>query len=223
MVFLCLSAATLWVPAAMAQRILALERFDEVNITGNIEATLAAGNTEEVSLYTENIPEDEVTIKVSKGVLKISVVEGIFYKNEKVVVNLTYKGLLAVRGNAGARIDNKSVLEGDGLLLRCGSGARMDLRVELNSLDAGASEGGILSVEGQTDNVEVTASTGGRFEGFNLESRRVAGKANTGGQAEVFATEELEAAANTGGVVTYKGDPESTSFKSVLSGEVKKW
>ncbi len=209
-------------PDLYAQTSRSLDAFDEINITGNIEVMLAEGDAEAASLETENIPEDEVTIKVSQGVLKIRVYDSVFYKNEKIRVYVTYRTLRAVRGNAGARVRNQAVLESDELLVRAGSGAEVDLRVALNSLDAGASEGGRLVLEGETGRQEVTASTGGIYDGLDLECSRSYVKANTGGQADVVAREVLEASANTGGRIRYRGNPESTSFKSVLSGEVEK-
>lgn len=205
-----------------AQSVRSLDRFEEVNVTGNIEVLLAVGDDEAASLETENIPEDKVTIKVSQGVLKIRVFDSVFYKDEQIKVFVTYRTLRAVRGDAGAIIRNRSVIEGEELLVRAGSGARIELRVALRALDAGASEGGRLVLEGETERQEATASTGGIYDGLELACRRSYIKANTGGQADVTAQDVLEATANTGGRIRYHGEPEATSFKSVLSGTVEK-
>ncbi len=220
--FLFAAMVLVFGPGLYAQSVRSLDAFDEVNVTGNIEVMLAEGDAEAASLETENIPEGEVTIKVSQGVLKIRVYDSVFYKDEQIRVYVTYRTLRAIRGNAGASIHNNAALEGDELLIRAGSGARVDLRVALNSLNAGASEGGRLVLEGETGRQEVTASTGGIYDGLDLECSRSYVKANTGGQADVVAREVLEASANTGGRIRYRGNPESTSFKSVLSGEVEK-
>jgi len=209
-------------PGLQAQNLRSLDDFDELNVTGNIEVVLAEGNAEAASLETENIPEDEITIKVVNGVLKVRVYDSVFYKDEQIKVYVTYRSLRAVRGNAGAIIHNKGVLESGELLVRAGAGAQVDLRVALQQLDAGASEGGQLTLEGECEEQKVTASTGGIYSGLDLECSHSYVKANTGGQAEVVARETLEAAANTGGRVRYRGNPETTSFKSVLSGEVEK-
>mgnify|MGYP006286564173 CR=1 FL=1 len=205
-----------------AQSVQSLDAFDEVNVTGNIEVLLAVGDAEAASLETENIPEDEVTIKVSQGVLKIRVFDSVFYKDEQIKVFVTYRTLRAVRGNAGAIIRNRSIIEGEELLVRAGSGARVELRVAVDALDAGASEGGRLLLEGETERQEITASTGGIYDGLELACRRAYIKANTGGQADVTAEEVLDATANTGGRIRYRGEPEETRFKSVLSGTVEK-
>lgn len=212
-----LPASPLW-----AQRTLSLEPFDEVSVTGNVEVTLAESDEEAATLTVKNIPEEKVSIKVKRGVLKINVLESMFYKNEQIEVYVTYRTLRAIRGDAGARIENESVLEGDELLARAGSGSEMDLLVQLSSLEAGASEGGVLRISGETERQEITAATGGRYEAFELDSRRTYAKANTGGEAEVVALEYLEASANTGGTVYYKGNPEEANMKTALSGNVKK-
>lgn len=204
------------------QNTLSLDPFDEINVTGNVEVVLAEGDMEAATLEVENIPEDKVQVRVKGGVLKIKLVESIFYKNEEVRVYVTYRALRALRAEAGALVESKNVIEGDELLARVGTGARVHLRVEVNSLDAGAGEGGELQVAGTTDRQEVSVSTGGQYEALDLECARAYVKANTGGRAEVVALEYLEASANTGGNILYKGDPEDKSLKTVLSGSVEK-
>jgi len=213
---------TLLTTPLRGQRTFSLDPFDEINVAGNVEVMLAESDEEAATLTVENIPEEKVSIKVKNGVLKIKVLQSMFYKNEKVEVYVTYRDLRAIRGDAGARIENRSVLEGDELLARAGSGSEINLRVKLNSLEAGASEGGVLRIGGQTERQEASAATGGRYEAFELECRRTYAKANTGGDAEVVALEYLEASANTGGTIYYKGNPEEVNMKTALSGDVKK-
>jgi hypothetical protein len=45
---------------------------------------------------------------------------------------------------------------------------------------------------------------------------------NTGGEAAVVANKRIEAKANTGGRVEYKGKPEDTKISDFLTGTVKR-
>ena len=82
-------------------------------------------------------------------------------------------------------------------------------------------EGGQLYLDGASENLDCTAATGGQFFGAGLTSKRVYVRANTGGRAEVHATEHLEVSANTGGEIIYHGDPQTKYVKSILGGEVR--
>lgn len=199
-----------------------VDTFDEINVVGNIRVTLVKGDAETVDLVVENIPEDKVSVKVTNGELRMKVLESVFYKNEVIRATVTYRMLRSIAANAGAAITANGPVEGDELHVHAGSGATVEIEVKTENIEAEAGEGGVLTLSGTTGRQEASSSTGGKYQGFNLECRRTYARANTGGITQVFVSEYLEASANTGGNVIYKGDPKSTSMKTVLSGKVEK-
>lgn len=208
--------------SAHAQNVRTLSPFDAISITGNIDVTLQAGDTETLTLKAEGIPEDKVSIKVANGELKVKLLNSIFYKNDKVTVLITYKNLRKLRGLAGANIESTSTIEADKLALKVGSGALVELAVQTNALEASVGEGGVLELTGNTESQKISVGTGGHVEALRLDSNRTYVKASTGGHAEVVALKSIEATANTGGKIEYKGDPEESTTKTVMSGDVRK-
>lgn len=206
-----------------SQTILSLRPFDEISVTGNIDVTLIPGTTEAAKLTVVNIPEDKVTIKVVGGKLRIRVLESIFYKDEDIRVEVTYRELREIRTDAGAHLSGAEAVGGDQLLLRAGSGSRIDLAVHVRSIDGGASEGGLLELSGTTERQEANASTGGRYLAFDLTCPRTYAHASTGGEVQVQASEYLEASANTSGAIFYQGEPREVNSSTALSGKVEKY
>lgn len=66
-------------------------------------------------------------------------------------------------------------------------------------------------------------ATGGTLSAYKLEADNTIVKANTGGNAKVMAVESIDARANTGGSIIYKGDPKKVQRKDGLSGSVRSY
>lgn len=206
---------------SFGQRTIELGAFDGVYVTGNIEVLLEKGDENKVELYVDGMPYDKISVKIQREVLRLRVLESWLYRDEVIKAYVTYKSLDDIRANAGATIESEELIENDQMRLKATSGARIELSLRLESLEANASEGGVLELEGETEKQDIQVGTGGRYEGLSMDAKRTYVRTNTGGQAEVVALEILEAAANTGGAIRYKGDPETKNIKTVIAGEVR--
>lgn len=205
-----------------AQKEVQVENFDQVSAIGSITMHLEAGDANKVVLYVDGIPEKEIEVKVTKGVLRIQVLNGFLYKNEIVKAYVTYKSLRSVRANAGAKIDCKETLSADLFSASVSAGGQLDLSLDVKSLDASASEGGQLNLKGKAVSQEINASTGGVCRCSDLIGEKASVKTSTGGRAEVQVTELLEASANVGGEILYYTDPKEKRVKQFLGGDVRK-
>lgn len=199
-----------------------LQPFDAISVTGNIDVILEAGERESLKIFADGIPEDKIIVKISNGELRLKLLNSVFYKNDKVKIYVTYQQLRGIRGVAGANVESNSTIQGDKLTAKAGSGALLDIEVNVNAITASASEGGVLKLEGETKTQNTSATTGGHVDGLDLSSSRTYVKANTGGHAEVVANDFIEASANTGGRVEYKGNPAESNTKTLMSGGVRK-
>ncbi|GJM32144.1 MAG: hypothetical protein DHS20C18_11450 [Saprospiraceae bacterium] len=199
-----------------------LAPFDAVSVTGNIEVILKKGTEEKAVIETWGIDEDDVNVFVKKDVLKLQLLKSIFDRDEKVTIRITYTNLRAIKANAGARLYSDEPITGDKLAVKATSGAVVDLDLDLNALDASVTEGGILKLAGSVNNQTVSAGTGGQYNGIDLECTRTYVRASTGGQATVVATESIDASANTGGSIEYRGNPDERSTKTLLAGEIRR-
>lgn len=205
---------------ANAQKTITPEDFDQIYVTGNIEVLLEYGAENKVDLYVDGMPYDKVSVKVQRGVLRLRTLESWLYRDEVIRVYITFKELRGIQANAGAIVSCDDRIETDQFEARASSGAQVRLSVYANSIEGGASEGGILTLEGRTDKQDMQISTGAQYDGLEMDAKNTYIRANTGGQAEVVALELIEASANTGGSIYYKGDPQTKYIKTVIAGEV---
>lgn len=200
-----------------------LNSFDAISVTGDIELVLVKGAEEQAEIFAEGIPSDKLTLRVVRGELVLKLLNAIFYKGEHLKVVVTYKEIREVRALAGASVRSEATIQSDQLYLKAGSGANVSVAVSVNSLDVGATEGGVVEVKGTAQKQDAAAHTGGTYKGFDLTCKRAYVRAGTGGVAEVWAEEELDATANTGGEIIYKGNPEKIQTQTLISGSIRKY
>lgn len=205
-----------------AQKTIELDAFDSVLASGNLELVLIPGDAERAIVEISGAPQDELSVKTVRGELRINYINALIYKNYEAKVTVWYKSLRSVRGNAGARIRSDAPLTSNHLELRAASGSIVELSIDVQSLEASASEGGMLRVGGKAQSQDANAITGGQYEAFRLDCQNTYVRASLGGQAEVVALKKLEATAHTGGSIEYRGDPEQSNVRNIISGDIRR-
>lgn len=221
LLFLTLSVC-LFFQSASAQKTYELEPFDALSVSGNIQVTLHQGSDERAVIEISGAAQKDITVKVMRGELRIHFLNSLLYKDFEVKIAVHYNVLRNVKAAAGARITATDALRGDKIELRAGSGAQIDLELAMNAVGATAAEGGVLRLSGTTGAQTTSAASGGRVEAFDLNSDRTYARAVTGGQAFVTALRAFEATAHTGGTIEYKGDPEESNVRNIITGDIRK-
>jgi hypothetical protein len=207
---------------AKAQDQRKFDYFDAVSATGDVTVTLIKADAPSASIVSEGIDEDNITMYIKDGMLRIQLIEGWFDDSDEVDITVYYEQLRTVKAAAGARVLAEGTIESEELKLKAASGAILEASVSCESLSVSVSEGAELTVSGTTERQDVHVNTGAQYYGFALESPRSKVKSNTGGEAYVVARERLDANANTGGSIYYKGDPEYKSTRSLISGGISR-
>ncbi len=198
-----------------------LSPFDEIILSGNVSALLVEGEEESIDIKNDG---ERLDFYVDGKALKVKATDLVqFNSTPTVKVIITYKKLRGLKVRAGASAYTDNPISGDRLELRFSSGGSGEIEVEQNSLEVNVSEGGNLKLSGVTDWQDVKVATGGTLSAYKLTASKSIVKANTGGSAKIMTTESIDARANTGGSITYKGDPKKVQEKDGLSGTVKSW
>ena len=195
--------------------------FDEIFATGNILVELIRGDQEAVEVEVSGVTLDKVITEVSQGQLKIRMKPGI-YKESSVTVRVTYRTLRELRATAGGEYYSREVITGDKLAIIASAGGIAELETDLNAIELNAGEGSRITVSGTARSQRSAVSSGGVLNTTDLESEVVSVKVNTGGKAEVYASQSLEANVSSGGSLVYSGNPEVETIKTSLGGKAEK-
>ncbi len=194
--------------------------FDKVRVSKGINVTLVEGETPQAEIHIKNADLSDVITESKKNILTLKMKTKI-YKDVSVQVFVTYQTLREISVGAGGSVDGKTTLFADQLMMDAGMDGSIELDVDVDVLEASVSAARI-TLAGEAQTIEVKATTGGKFEGKELKSKKAYVKANTGGNATVWATELLDASAGTGGTVEYTGNPPKVETKETLGGTIKK-
>ncbi len=198
-----------------------LKPFDEIILSGNVSALLVEGAAENIEIKND---EDRLEVYVEGKVLKIKARDLMkYHKTPTIKVIITYKKIRSLKARAGASAYTNNPLKGDKLELKFSTGAFGEIELYQNALEVSVTEGGALKLEGEAAWQEAKVSTGGTISAYKLDCKNTIIKANTGGSAKVMAYESIEASANTGGSIAYKGNPQKVRTKDGFSGSIKEW
>jgi hypothetical protein len=198
-----------------------IKEFDKIKVTRGINVTLIKGEEPKAEINIVNAPTSDVIIENDQNELEVKMRTRI-YDDVSVQVYVTYtKDIREITLGSGGAIDNEGVLTGKVLVLDSGLDSVIDLNVDVEDIEASVSAARI-TMEGYAKSLEVKASTGGKFQGQNMEVKKAYVTANTGGIATVKATELLNAKAGTGGTVEYLGKPQKLETKETFGGKVVK-
>jgi len=198
-----------------------LEYFNAIDLRGNLEVNLAYGS--ETGVDIDKYDWSKVSLEVNGGVLTIKRKKPFKikeYEDDAIKVTITYNKLNSIKARAGAKLRADHTLNSQHLHLDLNSGAEARLTIEAGELEASASEGAQIQLRGKVESFEAKVATGAQIEAYRLESEYAYIKAVTGGEAEVHASEMIEASAHTGGQVDYRGNPKKVRVNDRLGGDI---
>lgn len=174
-------------------------------------AVLTAGSELELGSITTELDKSQLYIR-NTGIGDEKVLKIKFY----------YKSLDELIAKAGVELTSANVFDVKEFSVRFSKGAIGKIKVKTEHLKAIVIQGSELNISGTTSNIEVSTNTGAVFHGYGLVSKGSWLRSVTGGKIEITLKGKMEASANTGGMVYFKGNPTIVSQKAVTGGIVEK-
>lgn len=202
--------------------------FHGIHVGTGIALILTEGSTEAVAVSAATAEfRDRIETKVENGILKI------YYDNKLSSINtkkerkdlkayVSYKSLDELDANTGADVEIDGTLQSTSLKLKANTGAAIRGKVSVGDLKVNQNTGSIIMLSGHAEKLEIEGDTGSRFEGVELTTSICNARVSTGADISVTAQKELNAKANTGGSVRYKGDAPVKEVKKGTGGSVTK-
>lgn len=164
----------------------------------------------------------DVTVKNINGTLKISLGITQTFSADEVMVYLYFKDDIdVIDANEGSHIYSDEVFKQEKITAKAQEAAHVSLDIKTDQLDVSVVTGGLVTLKGTSKNQNVKSNTGGIYKGNDLETGYTKVTSNTGGVAEVLATDLVDASASTGGTITILGEPEEVNKSESLGGYVR--
>lgn len=215
---LLLIIAIVFTANTFAQKEREVGEFNEIKVYDRIDVKMVKSNSNKVVIYGEDLSDIEIVNK--NGVLKIRTdIEKTLQGDENYVV-VYYTGVAIIDGNEGAFISTEDVIEQQSIQLRSQEGARLDIKLNVTDLIAKAVTGGGIKVTGTSKNQDISLNTGGIYEGRGLQTEDTAISIKAAGEAEVFATQKVDAKVRAGGNIKVYGNPTTLNKDTALGGRI---
>lgn len=200
-----------------------LDKFTSISVSEGIEVNLVKGNSHQAKItFYKNVDLEEVLTEVSGSTLKIHL-DGNNHTNVDVRIDVTFVSLESVRASSAADVTSSSVIEASDFKVKASSAADVTLELKVKTLKVDASSAADVTLSGSTDSQSVDISSAADYKAFDLKSKTANVSASSAADAKVNVSENLDASANSGGSVKYKGNPAKLREHSSSGGDVKEY
>lgn len=194
--------------------------FHELKTYKGLSVELIKSETPKIVI--EGDKSEEVTIKNSNGVLRISLKALETFSANDVKVSIYFsEDIDIIDANEASIITSKRIIKQDKLVLKVQEGGKIKLEIGTTNVEVKAVSGGKVTLEGYSENQKVHANTGGKYEGENLKTENTEVSVSSGSNAVINASKKVDAKATLGGTITITGDPAEVIKKESLGGYVR--
>ena len=194
--------------------------FSEVKVYDRIEVNLIKSDENMVVITGEDVEDVEIINK--DGKLKIRMDIDKVFNGVKTFVEVHYTTLEIIDGNEGAFINSNELIEQDNISIKVQEGARVKVGLDVDKVEIRAVTGGIVETRGRANSQEITINTGGVYKGKSFETKNTRVSIKAAGEAEVNASDFVDANVRAGGDVFIYGNPNTVKENTLFGGRIVK-
>jgi Putative auto-transporter adhesin, head GIN domain len=195
--------------------------FNKVTSFDKIDVLLIKSDENKIILNGSDANEVELINK--NGELKIRMPLSKSFSGDNISATVFYTNLDAVEANEESKIASEEFIESIDFMIITKEGGKVDLKLKTDKLNARASSGGIIILEGTAKNQDVVLNSGGIYKASTLESNQIIIAVNAGGKAEIKAKDLVEAKVRAGGKIIIYGKPKQINQKTFLGGTIEEF
>lgn len=193
--------------------------FDQVKIFDRISAQLISGNENKIEISGSR--KDDVEIVNKNGELKVRMKLGKLLKGDDITVTIYFKNEInTVEASEGSYVSSEATFKTIDFSVNSKEGAEIKLNLDTKKLKVKASSGGIVNVKGKATNQDIVINSGGIVKAKDLETSQTTVAVNAGGEADVNASDLVDAKTRAGGNITVYGNPAQVNKKNVIGGNI---
>lgn len=204
--------------AAFSQVEKTLGDFTKVTSFDKIDVLLIKSTENRITINGNEAESVETDNK--NGELKIRMPFSQTMGGEDISVTLYYKNIEAVEANEGSRIASSEIFKATIFDIIAKEGAEVKINLEVEKLNVKATSGGIINITGKAKNQDLLINSGAVYTAEKLETEQTKITVNAGGEADIYATNLVDAKVRAGGNITIYGKPKQINQKVVAGGNI---
>lgn len=211
--------ALVTVQFSFAQNVKDVGTFSTLKAFDKIPVVLIPSNSNKVEV--DGKKANDVQVVNNNGELKIKMTTTKLMQGDDVKVKVFFDRLSDIQASQGSTITSQGAVEGNRLSLTANEGSNINIDVAVKALDVKANTGGQLSVSGSADNQTAVVNTGAKYDGKSLHTATTGITVNAGGDAQVYATESVDAKTRAGGIIRVYGNPSDKKTSKFAGGKIE--
>lgn len=196
-----------------------VQDFTTVKVYDLIHISLVKSDQNKVVISGQDA--DDVEIISKNNILKVRMKFERTFDGTKTFVAVHYTTLEVIDGNEGAKIVGNELIEQDKIELRAQEGAIFKIGLDVKNLEVRAVSGGIIETKGKAKSQDVTINTGGIYQGKELITKDTKVKIRAAGEADINASESVDARITAGGDIYIYGNPKNVKKKQTFGGRIE--
>jgi hypothetical protein len=204
---------------AFAQKEKEVGAFNKVTSFDKIDVILIA--SDENKVVVDGSGSDDVEIVNKNGELKIRMRLTKMLSGDNVSATVYYKNIDAVEANEGSRIASDETFEATTFDVIAKEGSEIKIKVNVDRLTLRTANGSTVKISGKAKNQDVIVNSGGIYEAEKLITNQTVITANAGGDADIYATDLVDAKVRAGGDIRIFGKPKQINQKIIAGGTIK--
>jgi len=193
--------------------------FTKVRVFDRINVTLIPSDVNRIEITGSRSEEVEVLNK--NGELKVRMPLKKLLNGEEISANLYFKRLEVIDATEGSFIGCGETFKQSSLEVSAKEGAEVKIHLDVQKIQEKAHTGGTLTLSGIAVNQDITIRAGGIVNARDLKTSQTTVTISAGGDAEISATELVDATVKAGGKVKVYGKPIQLKQKTTLGGTIE--
>ena len=195
-----------------------LGEFDSVSVFDRISVQLIPSNENKIEITGSRSEDVELVNK--NGTLKIRMAIRKLLDGENVSAKLYFKEIKEINASEGSYVISDAAMKLTAVKANAIEGSEIRLNLDVKKANLRAVTGGILKIKGKATNSDVSLGTGGVLQAMDLETVQTSVKITTGGEADVRASELVDAKIRAGGNIMIYGNPAQINKSTTLGGSI---
>ncbi|MBV1888589.1 MAG: DUF2807 domain-containing protein [Urechidicola sp.] len=197
-----------------------LGTFDEIKVFSGLKITLQSADVAGIEISGKK--SSDLVYKNVNGRLKLSMrFPETFNAHDVNVIVYFSEEIHFIDVNEGAVISSSSIFKQQNIELKAQEGASINLNLDVKYLTVRSVTGGFIRVKGTANNKDIEATSGGAFDGYDLESDSATVLSSSGALVKVKSKDVLNATVRLGGTIYYKGKPSQVITEKIIGGTIE--
>jgi hypothetical protein len=193
--------------------------FNKVTSFDQIDVVLIQSDENKVVL--DGSGSEDVELVNKNGELKIRMPLTKLLSGDNISATVYYKKIDAVETNEGSRIASDETFEATVFDIIAKEGSEISIKINAGKLTGKIANGSTVKISGNAKIQDILVNSGGIYEAQNLKTSQTTVTCNAGGNADVYATDVVDAKVRAGGTILIYGNPRQINEKTFAGGTIK--